>query len=57
MERWISIPTNVWHQGVAPGENWVVVSFHTAARDELIEERPLTEARDAVRQRRYAGEG
>jgi hypothetical protein len=55
-ERWISIPPNVWHQGVVPGENWVVVSFHTAAEHELIEERPVSEAKDAVRQRKYAGE-
>jgi hypothetical protein len=55
-ERWISIPPNVWHQGVVAGENWVVVSFHTASDHELIEERPGTEAQDAVRQRKYAGE-
>jgi hypothetical protein len=55
-ERWISIPRNVWHQGVVPAENWVVVSFHTAAEHELIEERPTMEATDAVRQRTYAGE-
>ena len=54
-ERWISIPANVWHQAVVPGENWVVVSFHSAAEHELIEERPATEAEDAVRQRRYTG--
>lgn len=55
-ERWISIPPNVWHQGVVPGENWVVVSFHTVAEHELIEERPATTAKDAVRQRKYAGD-
>ncbi len=55
-ERWISIPTNVWHQGVVPGENWVVVSFQTAAEHELIEERPVTDTTNAVRQRTYAGE-
>lgn len=55
-ERWISIPPNVWHQAVVPGENWVVVSFHTVAEHELIEERPVTEAKDAVRQRKYAEE-
>jgi hypothetical protein len=55
-ERWISIPPNVWHQGVVLGENWVVVSFHTAAEHELIEERLVTEAKAAVRQRKYAGE-
>ncbi len=54
-ERWISIPPSVWHQGVVPGENWVVVSFHTAAEHELIEERAATEAKDAVRRRKYAG--
>jgi hypothetical protein len=55
-ERWISIPPNVWHQGVVPGENWVVVSFHTVAEHELIEERPATTAKDAVRQRKDAGD-
>jgi hypothetical protein len=39
-ERWLSIPTNVWHRPVMGGEDWVVVSFHTAADDKLIEERP-----------------
>jgi len=40
-KRWISIPQNVWHRPVI-GKNadWVVVSFHTVAADELIEERP-----------------
>ncbi len=53
-QRWISIPPNVWHQGVVPGENWVVVSFHTAGENELIEERPATDAEDAVWRRKYA---
>jgi hypothetical protein len=55
-ERWISIPPNVWHQWVVLGENWVVVSFQTATEHELIEERPVTEGNDAVRQRKYAEE-
>lgn len=38
--RCLSIPTNVWHQAIAGDEHWVVVSFHTAATEELIEERP-----------------
>jgi hypothetical protein len=39
--RWISIPKNVWHRPVIPkGADWVVVSFHTVAAAELIEERP-----------------
>ncbi len=55
-ERWISIPPSVWHQGVVPGENWVVVSFHTVAEHELIEERPVADTAEDVRQRTYAGE-
>jgi hypothetical protein len=42
--RWLSIPTNVWHKPVMSGENWVVVSFHTAPDDALIEERPADDA-------------
>jgi hypothetical protein len=38
--RWASIPPNIWHQAVVPNEDWVVVSFHTAPANELIEERP-----------------
>ena len=39
--RWISIPKNIWHRPVtSKGEDWVVVSFHTVAAEELIEERP-----------------
>jgi hypothetical protein len=52
-ERWISIPPNVWHQGIVPGENWVVVSFHTVAEHELIEQRPAAGAEGAVQQRKY----
>jgi hypothetical protein len=61
--RWISIPPNVWHQGVVRDSNWVVVSFQTAAEHELIEERPVEKGeegedgangKEAVRQRRYA---
>jgi len=40
-QRWISIPTNVWHRPVISAEtDWVVVSFHTVPAEELIEERP-----------------
>jgi hypothetical protein len=56
VQRWISIPPQVWHQGVVPSEDWVVVSFQTAAEHELIEERPVTDGTEAVRQRRYAEE-
>ena len=56
-ERWISIPPNVWYQGVVPEANWVVVSFHTAVDDELIEERPDGEINSAIRRRKYVGDG
>jgi len=55
--RWISIPPGVWHKGVVPGADWVVVSFHTATQLELVEERPAAEAGGPVRRRRYAGQG
>jgi hypothetical protein len=42
--RWLSIPANVWHKPVMSGETWVVVSFHTAADDALIEERAADDA-------------
>ncbi len=51
--RWISIPSNVWHQGVVGPDNWAVVSFHTVAAHELVEERPAGETTDATHQRRY----
>jgi hypothetical protein len=52
-ERWVSIPPNVWHQPVVPNESdWVVVSFHTAPAEELIEERP-DETQAATRQMKY----
>jgi hypothetical protein len=39
-QRWISIPAETWHQGVVGEQDWLVVSFHTIAAEELIEERP-----------------
>jgi hypothetical protein len=39
-KRWISIPPNIWHQGVVSDEDWAVVSFHTVRAEELVEERP-----------------
>lgn len=52
-ERWISIPPNVWHQGVVDEEHWVVVSFHTVPEDYLIEERPESENSLLTRRRKY----
>jgi hypothetical protein len=51
--RWISIPPNVWHQGVVPGEDWIVVSFHTVPPKELVEERPDAVDPDLTRSRKY----
>ena len=52
-ERWVSIPSNVWHQPIVPNESdWVVVSFHTVPAEELIEERP-DEVQGATKQMRY----
>jgi len=53
-ERWVSIPPNVWHQGVTANHDWVVVSFHTVPVDELIEERPPHDTHGSNRQRKYA---
>jgi hypothetical protein len=52
-DRWISIPPNVWHQGVVSPKDWVVVSFHTVPAAELIEERPDASDPLSTHQRRY----
>lgn len=51
-DRWLSIPTGVWHQGVMTQDNWVVVSFHTVLAQDLIEERPVSKTGETV-QRTY----
>ena len=54
-QRWISIPPNRWHRPVIPKSgDWVVVSFHTATADELIEERPADSQSDRTKQSRYS---
>ncbi len=53
--RWVSVPPNVWHQAVVPRQDWTVVSFHTAAEEELIEERPDPAMSAGTRQKRYLG--
>ena len=54
--RWVSIPPGTWHQVAVPGEDWVVLSFHTAAAEDLVEERPGRSARATGPRRRYVGE-
>jgi len=51
--RWISIPPNTWHRAIVPEENWAVVSFHTVAEGELIEERPNKSDAGFTHQRKY----
>jgi hypothetical protein len=52
--RWISIPRNVWHRPVINAENhWAVVSFHTVAAEDLIEERPADSAEAETKQKKY----
>lgn len=53
-DRWISIPPNVWHQGVVGPDHWAVVSFHTVPEHELIEERPVAGPGELARQRKYS---
>jgi hypothetical protein len=56
-KRWISIPQNVWHQPVISKEtDWVVVSFHTVAAEELIEERLESGGQERTKQMRYLGD-
>jgi hypothetical protein len=52
--RWISIPSNVWHRPVVGANaDWTVVSFHTVAPDELIEERPDDGSKSGTKQMKY----
>ena len=56
-KRWISIPLNVWHQGIVGDENWVVVSFHTAGVSDLIEERPEENDENKFHKQKYIDKG
>jgi hypothetical protein len=52
--RWVSIPPNVWHRSMKPAQNLVVVSFHTATEEELIEENGDPATSEPIKRRRYA---
>src|SRR5262249_58182031 len=55
-QRWISIPTNVWHRPVINAEtDWAVVSFHTVPAEESIEERPDDSREAGTKQMKYLG--
>ena len=55
--RWISIQPNVWHRPVVGANaDWTVVSFHTVAPEELIEERPDSGSKDGTKQMKYLGQ-
>jgi hypothetical protein len=58
--RWVSIPENTWHRLFVGDESWAVLSFHTVAAEELIEERPISpEGLDGgpTERHRYQAEG
>ena len=55
--RWVSIPPATWHRLVVGSEPWGMLSFHTVAPEELIEEMPV-DAHDLdgeTHQERYVG--
>ena len=54
-QRWVSIPPSTWHRLFVGSEAWGMLSFHTVAPEELIEERPvdMDDLDGATRQERY----
>ena len=40
-QRWISIPPSTWHRLFVGSAAWGMLSFHTVAAEELIEETPV----------------
>jgi hypothetical protein len=41
--RWVSIPPSTWHRLFTGSAPWGMLSFHTVAPEDLIEERPVNE--------------
>lgn len=39
--RWVSIPPNTWHRLFVGDESWGMLSFHTVAAEDLLEELPI----------------
>jgi hypothetical protein len=56
-QRWVSIPPSTWHRLSVGSEAWGMLSFHTVAPEELIEEKPVdpNNLEGETRQERYAG--
>jgi hypothetical protein len=54
-QRWVSIPPLTWHRLFAGSEPWGMLSFHTVAPEDLIEERPVdpNDLNSETRQERY----
>ena len=36
--RWLSVPSDTWHQPISGDKNWATVTFHTAGENEIIDE-------------------
>jgi hypothetical protein len=56
-QRWVTIPPATWHRLIVDKQAWGMVSFHTVAPEELIEERPVDpdDLDGETHQERYAG--
>lgn len=56
-QRSVSIPQSTWHRLFVGPQPWGMVSFHTVAPEDLIEERPVNEddLEGATHQERYTG--
>ncbi len=44
-QRWVTIPPSTWHRLFVDTQAWGMLSFHTVAPEELIEERPVDPAK------------
>jgi hypothetical protein len=56
-QRWVTIPPATWHRLFVHEQAWGMLSFHTVAPEELIEERPVdpNDLEGQTHQARYAG--
>lgn len=56
-QRWVTIPPATWHRLFVDNQAWGMVSFHTVAPEELVEERPIDpeDLHGETHQERYVG--